>query len=300
VLSSAAFTPAWQKPDFPDFNERHSMQSLTSHGITIPRLGLGTYRLRGMACRQAVASALALGYRHIDTAAMYENEAAVGAAVSASGVRRADLFIATKVWHDQLTPDGIRRALDRSLKVLGLTHVDLYMVHWPAPDMDLSAVMETMEDLRSQGGTRAIGVCNFNLSMLRRVVQDMRVPLASVQVEHHPFLAQSRLLSFLREHGIPLTAYAPLAQGRAATDQTLARIGTKHGVSASQVAIAWLLGQDSVIAIPKAERLESQQANLDALQLQLDDEDRAAIAELPKDLRYVQPSFAPAWDADQG
>jgi len=274
------------------------MQSLITHGVSIPRLGLGTFRMRGTACQQAVESALALGYRHMDTAAMYENEDAVGAAVSASGIRRDDLFITTKVWHDQLTPDGIRRAFDRSLQALGLTHVDLYMVHWPARDMDFAAVMKTMDDLRRQGGTRAIGVCNFNLPMLRRVVLDMRMPLASVQAEYHPFLAQSRLLAFLREHGIPLTAYAPLAQGRAATDPTLARLGTKHGVSASQVAIAWLLDQDHVIAIPKAGRRESQQANLDALSLRLDDEDRAAVAELPKDLRYVQPPFAPEWDAE--
>lgn len=141
------------------------MQSLITHGVSIPRLGLGTFRMRGMACQQAVESALALGYRHMDTAAMYENEDAVGAAVSASGIRRDDLFITTKVWHDRLTPDGIRRAFDRSLQALGLTHVDLYMVHWPACDMDFAAVMKTMDDLRRQGGTRAIGVCNFNLPM---------------------------------------------------------------------------------------------------------------------------------------
>ena len=277
------------------------MQFLPTDGVAIPRLGLGTFRLQGLACQQAVESALALGYRHIDTAAMYENEEAVGAAVSASGLPRESVFVASKVWHDQLTPDGIRRAFDKSLQALGLTHLDLYMVHWPARNMDLVAVMSAMDDLRRQGGTRAIGVCNFNLPMLRRVVLEMRVPLACVQVEYHPFLGQSKLLSFVREHGIALTAYAPLAQGRAATDPTLARIGAKHGVPASpasQAAIAWLLGQDNVIAIPKAQRRESQQANLDAMKLQLDDEDRAAIAGLPKDQRYVQPSFAPEWDAE--
>lgn len=195
---------------------------------------------------------------------MYENEDAVGAAVSASGMRRNDLFVATKVWYDQLTSDGIRRAFDRSLRALGLAHVDLYMVHWPARDMDLSAVMRTLDDLRRQGGTRAIGVCNFNLPMLRRVVLDMRMPLACVQAEYHPFLAQSGLLAFLRAHGIALTAYAPLAQGRAATDPTLARVGAKHGLPASQVAIAWLLDQDHVIAVPKAEPRASQQANLES------------------------------------
>ena len=152
-------------------------------------------------------------------------------------------------------------------------------------------------ELRERGLTRAIGVCNFNLPMIHRAVEEIGAPIASVQAEYHPYLSQSALLGYLRRHGLPLTAYAPLAQGRAASDPALASIGRKHGVSAAQIAVAWLLDQPGVAVIPKAGRPESQKANLAALDIRLDDEDRAAIAALPKDQRFVRPPFAPAWDA---
>jgi 2,5-diketo-D-gluconate reductase B len=151
--------------------------------------------------------------------------------------------------------------------------------------------------LRERGLTRAIGVCNFNLPMIRRAIEEIGAPIASLQVEYHPFLSQAPMLAYLRGKGIPLTAYAPLAQGRAASDATLAFLGHKHGCSAAQMAVAWLLGQEGVIVIPKAARIESQKANLDALGTKLDDEDRAAIAALPKNMRFVRPPFAPQWDA---
>jgi 2,5-diketo-D-gluconate reductase B len=144
---------------------------------------------------------------------------------------------------------------------------------------------------------RAIGVCNFNLPMIRRAVEEIGAPIAAHQVEYHLFLSQAPTLDYLRSKAIPLTAYPPLAQGRAANDPTLAAIGRKHGATAPQVAIAWLLDQEDVIAIPKAGRPESQKANLEALTISLDDEDRAAIAALPKDQRFVRPPFAPEWDA---
>ena len=271
--------------------------ALKRQGVSIPRLGLGTFRMASNVCQPAVESALALGYRHIDTAAMYANEDAVGAAIAASGLPREEVFVTTKVWHDQLAPRAVPLALEQSLAKLKLDYVDLYLVHWPAPGMDMAATMEAMMALRESGRVRAIGVCNFNLPMLKTAIDTIGAPLACVQVEYHPFLDQSALLNYLRGKGIPLTAYAPLAQGRAAEDATLQAIGRKHGASASQVAIAWLLEQPDVIAIPKAQRPESQQANLDALRLRLDDADRAAIAALPKTLRYVQPAFAPDWDA---
>jgi 2,5-diketo-D-gluconate reductase B len=142
-----------------------------------------------------------------------------------------------------------------------------------------------------------IGVCNFNLPMIRRAVEQIGAPIASHQLEYHPFLSQAPMLAYLRSKAIPLTAYAPLAQGRAANDATLAAVGRKHGATAAQIAIAWLLDQEGIIAIPKAGRPESQKANLDALGISLDDEDRAAIAALPKDQRFVRPPFAPEWDA---
>ena len=273
------------------------METITTQGVALPRLGFGTFRMPGAAAQPVVESALALGYRHIDTAAMYENEAAVGAAIAASGVARAELFVTTKVWHDQLAPDALHRAFDASLRKLGLDHIDLYMVHWPSKDMAMASMLEALMSLREQRLTRAIGVCNFNLPMLRRAIEEVGAPIASVQVEYHPYLSQSALLSYLRRHEVPLTAYAPLAQGRAASDPVLAAIGRKHGVSAAQIAIAWLLDQPGVAVIPKAGRPESQKANLAALDIRLDDEDRAAIAALPKDQRFVRPPFAPAWDA---
>ncbi|WP_296225523.1 aldo/keto reductase [Ralstonia sp. UBA689] len=273
------------------------MKALKTQGISIPRLGLGTFRIPVEECQPVVESALALGYRHIDTAAMYANETAVGAAIAASGLPRDEVFVTTKVWHDQLAPQAVPRALEQSLTKLKLDYVDLYLVHWPAPGMDMAATMEAMMALRESGRVRAIGVCNFNLSMLQTAIDVVGALLACVQVEYHPFLDQTALLTYLGNKGIPLTAYAPLAQGRVAEDATLQAIGRKHGATAAQVAIAWVLEQPDVIAIPKAQRRESQQANLDALRIRLDDDDRKAIAALPKHLRYVQPAFAPDWDA---
>jgi 2,5-diketo-D-gluconate reductase B len=272
------------------------MEYLQTQGISLPRLGLGTFRMQGDICRAAVESALALGYRHIDSAEMYANEDAIGAAVAASGVARKDLHITTKVWHENLAPDAIRRAFDASLKKLRLDHVDLYLVHWPSRNMDLPAMFETLLKLKQEGRTRAIGVANFNVALLKTVVEQVKAPIACNQIEYHVMLDQTKVRKYLVAKSIPLVAYCPLAQGRAASDETLMAIGRKHGASAAQVALKWLLDQDGVAAIPKASRKESQQANLDALKVKLDDEDRKAIAALPKDKRFVGPGFAPAWD----
>jgi 2,5-diketo-D-gluconate reductase B len=250
------------------------MEYLQTQGISLPRLGLGTFRMQGDACRAAVESALALGYRHIDTAEMYGNEDAVGAAIAASGVARGDLHVTTKVWHENLAPDAIRSAFDASLKKLRLDHVDLYLVHWPSKNMNLPAIFETLFKLKAEGRTRAIGVANFNVALLKTVVEEIRAPIACNQVEFHVMLDQTKLRQYLAAKSI----------------------GRKHGASAAQVALRWLLERDGVAAIPKASRRESQQANLDALKLTLDDADRKAITALPKDKRCVNPGFAPAWD----
>jgi 2,5-diketo-D-gluconate reductase B len=264
-------------------------------GISLPKLGLGTFRMQGDACRVAVESALDLGYRHLDTAEMYANEEAIGAALAASKVARKDLHVTTKVWNENLAPDAIRRAFDASLKKLRLDHVDLYLVHWPARNMNLPAIFETLMKLREEGRTRAIGVANFNIALLKTVVDEIKAPIACNQVEYHVMLDQTKLRQFLSAKSIPLVAYCPLAQGRAASDEALAAIGRKHNASAAQVALKWLLDQ-GVAAIPKASRAESQKANLNALKVQLDDADRAVIAALPKDKRCVNPGFAPVWD----
>jgi 2,5-diketo-D-gluconate reductase B len=272
------------------------MENLNTQGISLPRLGLGTFRMQGDACRAAVESALGLGYRHIDTAEMYGNEEPIGAAIAAAGVARGDLHITTKVWNENLAPDAMRRAFDASLKKLRLDHVDLYLVHWPAKNMNLPAMFETLMKLKQEGRTRAIGVANFNIALLKTVVEDIKAPIACNQIEYHVMLDQTKVRKYLTAKSIPLVAYCPLAQGRAASDEKLMAIGRKHGASAAQVALKWLLDQDGIAAIPKASRAESQKANLEALKLTLDDEDRKAIAALPKDKRFVNPGFAPAWD----
>ena len=271
------------------------MESLQTQGISLPRLGLGTFRLQGDACRAAGESALGMGYRHIDPAAMYGNEDAIGPAIAASGVARKDLHVTTKVWNENLAPDAIRKAFDTSLKKLKLDHVDLYLVHWPSPDMKLPAVLETLMKLKQEGRTRAIGVANFNIALLKQAVEEIKAPIACNQIEYHVLLDQTPIRKYMAAKSIPLVAYCPLAQGRAASDETLMAIGRKHGASAAQVALKWLLDQDGVAAIPKASRAESQKANLDALNVGLDDEDLKAIAGLPKDQRFVNPGFAPAW-----
>jgi 2,5-diketo-D-gluconate reductase B len=272
------------------------MESLQTQGISLPRLGLGTFRLQGDACRAAVESALGLGYRHIDTAEMYANEEAIGPAIAASGVARKELHVTTKVWNENLAPDAIRKAFDTSLKKLKLDHVDLYLVHWPSPDMKLPVVLETLMKLKQEGRTRAIGVANFNIALLKQAVEEIKAPIACNQIEYHVLLDQTPIRKYMAAKSIPLVAYCPLAQGRAASNEALVAIGKKHNASAAQVALKWLLDQDGVAAIPKASRAESQKANLGALNVKLDDDDRKAIASLPKDQRFVKPGFSPVWD----
>jgi 2,5-diketo-D-gluconate reductase B len=272
------------------------MEAFQTQGIRLPRLGLGTFRMQGDVCRAAVESALALGYRHIDTAEMYANEDAIGAAIATSGVPRGELHVTTKVWNENLAPDAMRRAFDTSLKKLRLDVVDLYLVHWPKPGMHLPSMFETLMKLKQEGRTRAIGVANFNIALLKTVVEELKAPIACNQIEYHVMLDQSKLKQYMDSKSIPLVAYCPLAQGRAASNETLAAIGKKHNTSAAQVALRWLLDQHGVAAIPKASRAESQKANWDALGVTLDDDDRKNIAGLPKNQRFVNPGFSPAWD----
>jgi 2,5-diketo-D-gluconate reductase B len=272
------------------------MDYLQSQGLRIPRLGLGTFRMQGDACRAAVESALALGYRHIDTAEMYANEEAIGAAIASSGLARSELHVTTKVWPENLAPDAIRRAFDASLKKLRLETTDLYLVHWPSRSMNLPLIFETLMKLKQEGRTRAIGVANFTVALLKTVVEEIKAPIACNQIEYHAMLDQGKVKAYLDAKSIPLVAYCPLAQGRIATEDALIAIGEKHNASAAQVALKWLLDQHGVAAIPKASRRESQKANLDALNVKLDDEDRKKIAGLPKNRRCVNPGFAPAWD----
>ncbi|AJG12970.1 aldo/keto reductase [Pseudomonas plecoglossicida] len=274
------------------------MQRLTTrNGLALPAIGLGTWPMTGSECTQAVRQALELGYRHIDTATAYDNEAAVGQALRDSDVPREQIHLTTKVWWDRLAPKAMRQSLEDSLRALGTEQVDLFHIHWPSQDWDLARSIETLVALRDEGKARSIGVANFPLGLLRQVVETLGAPLSAIQVEYHVLLGQQPLLDYARRHDLLLTAYTPLARGQAAAQPVIQAIARKHGVLPSQVALKWLLDQDGVAVIPKAGSRENQLANLAASNVQLDDEDRAAIAGLPKDQRVVSPAFAPDWNS---
>ncbi|MDB5370359.1 MAG: hypothetical protein JWP20_1917 [Roseomonas sp.] len=268
----------------------------TTPRLTIPKLGLGTWQLRDAEGQAAVESALRLGYRHLDTAARYGNEAEVGAGIAASGIPRGDIFLTSKVWWENLEPESMYRSLEDSLGRLKTPYLDLFLIHWPTPSMDLEGSLKVLKAAQASGLIRAWGVSNFPVALMKQVEALGETP-AALQVEYHALLSQAPLLEWCRSRQIVLEAYSPLAQGKLRDHAVLAEIGAKHGASASQVALAWLLRQPGVVPIPKASRAESQQANLDAIPLaaRLDAADVAAIDALPKDQRLVNPDFAPAW-----
>ena len=272
------------------------METITTQGMRMPKLGLGTWKLRGAGGQAAVGTALDLGYRHIDTAEMYGNEADIGAALAASAVPRKDIHVTSKVSPDHLPPDALRRSLEASLHKLRTDYLDLYLIHWPSPQMDLAATLGAMVLAREEGSVRAIGVSNFNVALMRQAVEQIGAPIACNQVEYHVMLDQTKVIAYARAKNICIAAYSPLAQGTLDHEPVLTAIGRKHGATATQVGLKWLLDQPDVAAIPKAARVESQRANLDALRITLDDADRAAIAALPHDRRLVNLGFAPKWD----
>jgi 2,5-diketo-D-gluconate reductase B len=269
---------------------------MTQAGPLPPKLGLGTFRMTGAACQAAVESALALGYRHIDTGQMYGNEDAVGAAIAASGIPRAEVFLTGKVCHALATPDAARVSLDASLARLRTEYLDLCLLHWPRAGLDIPGILAMLTRAQEAGEARRIGVANFPLRLLRLAVEEIGAPIFCNQVEYHVLLDQTPILTYLRAHDMMLVAHVPLARGRLADHPALKEIAARHGATPAQVALKWLLDQDGVAAIPKAGRVASQRENLAALDLTLDDADRAVIASLPKDQRFVNPPFAPQWD----
>ncbi|MBC9206275.1 aldo/keto reductase [Roseomonas aerophila] len=264
--------------------------------LAIPKLGLGTWQLRDAEGQKSVESALSLGYRHLDTAARYANEAEVGSAIQASGVARGDIFLTSKVWWENLEPEALYRSLENSLSLLKTDYLDLFLIHWPTPSMDLEGAIKVLKSAQGSGMIRAWGVSNFPIALMQQVEALGETP-AALQVEYHVLLSQAPLLEWCQAREIVLEAYSPLAQGKLRENEVLARIGAKHGASAAQVGLAWLLRQKGVVPIPKASSATTQQANLDAIPLaaKLDAEDVAAIDALPKDQRLVNPAFAPSW-----
>jgi 2,5-diketo-D-gluconate reductase B len=260
----------------------------------IPKLGFGTWRLSGRECVDGVADALAAGYRHVDTARIYGNEGDVGEGLRSSGVDRSDVFLATKVWPDELEPERVRRSLERSLGALGTDYVDLFLIHWPNPRVPLAATLGAMTELREERRTREIGVSNFTSAQFREALD--LAPVIVNQVEYHPFLDQSAVLDVCRERDVELTAYRPLVKGAALEHPAIRSIAEAHDATPAQVVLAWLIGQEHVSAVPKASSAERRRENLGSLRLELSADERAAIDALPKDRRAVETQWSPDWD----
>jgi 2,5-diketo-D-gluconate reductase B len=264
----------------------------------IPSLGLGTYRLTGQQAIDSVTAALDIGYRHIDTAQLYDNEAEVGRAIAQSGVPREDVFVTTKIWFDQLSSERLIPSLKASLDRLQMEQVDLALVHWPSPRdlVPMQEYMENMLEAQSQGLTKYIGVSNFTINHLQRVDELIGLDkIATNQVEIQPFLQNRKLVSFAREQGIHLTAYMPLACGKVNDESVLQKIAEKHQNTPAQVTIAWLLQQGFAV-IPSSSKRAHLESNWAAQTLTLSADDVEAIASLDGGERIADPDFAPEWD----
>ncbi len=266
-------------PSSPHTPQRVPLVALTS-GAEIPQVGYGVFLVPEDETKAAVSAALEVGYRHIDTARAYDNEAAVGEAISASGIDRDELFVTTKLWNDDQGYDKALDAFDGSLKRLGLDFVDLYLIHWPVPARDTYVeTWKAFEKVYADGRARSIGVSNFQPAHLQRLLDETEVVPAVNQVELHPWLQQRELRAFHAEHGIVTEAWSPIARAKKLSDPTIGRIADKHGVTAAQVILRWHLDLDNVV-IPKSVNPDRMAENIDLFRIRLDEEDHAAIAGL--------------------
>jgi 2,5-diketo-D-gluconate reductase B len=270
-------------------------ETIEIQGTRVPRLGFGTWQIEGSDATGAVRDALEIGYRQIDTARAYGNEAEVGAGIAGSGVDREDIFLTTKIFPGDFEPDAVKAAAEDSLRSLRTDYLDLLLLHWPDDSVPLERTLGALTELREAGLIRNLGVSNFPAGLLERALE--HAPVFCDQVEYHPFLGQDRLLELARERDVLVTAYSPLAHGRVPDDATLAEIGSSHGKTAGQVALRWLLDQPAVSPIPKASSHERRVENFEVFDFALTDEERARIDALPKDDRQIDPDFGPDWDA---
>jgi 2,5-diketo-D-gluconate reductase B len=253
------------------------MNVVEGNGAKIPAIGLGTWELRGRTCARIVEQALRLGYRHIDTAQIYDNEREVGEGLRASGVKRDDVFITTKVWTTHFWPNDLERSAKESLVKLRLTEVDLLLLHWPNPQVPLAETLGALAKVKQAGLARHIGVSNFNEALIEEAAAACPETLACDQVEYHPYLDQGSVIEACARQGMVFVAYSPIAKGRVKNDRALARIGDRYRKTAAQICLRWLV-QQNVSAIPRTSKLERLQENINIFDFELSDEDMREIS----------------------
>jgi 2,5-diketo-D-gluconate reductase B len=273
--------------------------SLTAHGAKMPPIGFGTMEFPGRAA-ELVAHAIAVGYRHIDTARKYGTEEQVGEGIRASGIAREELFITTKVTELDAREADFLRSADTSLRTLGLDHVDLLLVHWPQPKVPFTETLGALAKAKRRGLTRHIGVSNFTLAMLDEAVHVCPEPLVTNQVEYHAYLPQDRMLAALRRHGMILTAYCPVARGQLLNDPVVGEIAKARGKTHAQVCLRWLVQQPIVAAVPRALKEAHIAEDLDVFDWSLSDEEMRRISGLrSRNIRIADPpERAPKWDVE--
>ncbi|OIO66797.1 hypothetical protein AUJ68_00080 [Candidatus Woesearchaeota archaeon CG1_02_57_44] len=270
---------------------QHIKQARLSNKALMPSPGFGTWQLRGQQCTRAVKEALQVGYRHIDTAEVYENEKAVGQGIQ--DFPREQLFLTSKVFHGNLREKSVLAACSASLQRLGTNYLDLYLIHWPDMSVPLAETLRAMKSLRSSDKIRAFGVSNFTIAHLREALQqcDDSLPLCCNQVELHVGLWQKELVDFCKEQGIAVTAYSPLGRATILPDPTIRKIAQRRGCSPAQVCLAWLMHHGSV-PLPKASSMGHMKENLEASQIALDETDMQALDALGNCERIIDPGFA--------
>ena len=279
---------------------RSIMRTVTARDASIPVLGFGTWQIHGKAAQDAVAYALAEGYRHVDTAQDYDNEESVGAGLRDATVGRDEVFLTTKVRPDRFRPGDLRASVTESLRKLDTDYVDLLLLHWPVPEVPLPDTLGALAEVVEAGQARHAGVSNFPSALLAEADNLSATPLVTDQVEYHPYLPQTTLLRAVRERGMALTAYSPLARGELQDDPVLTEIAADHDATIGQIALAWLLHQDSVVAIPKSATRQRISENLASQRVTLNEEEMTRIHSLarPDNAGRLLTDDAVTWDVD--
>ncbi len=276
------------------------MHHVNANGANIPAIGLGTWTLTGEAATRLVAGAIRSGYRHVDTATMYDNEEAVGAGLRASGVSRDEVFLTTKVGPSDIADGDLQRSVEASLRRLQVDRLDLALIHWPSGTIPLADSIRALNEVKDRGLARHIGVSNFTVALLDEAVALSRHPLACNQIEYHPFLNQDRVLAACRGHGMAVVSYCPLARGTELfPEPAVTAAAERHGRTPAQIVLRWQVQQEGVVAIPRSSNAERIAQNLRVFDFVLEAGEMAALDALrARQHRICDFDFSPEWDAD--